>query len=157
MGLQRPGRKGKRKEPESRFFIGLRCVVSAVACLAGAALGGALGWFGGLALDMVLGYPMGKSGGFLSMGFLSIASLLLAPPLGAALGAFGGHSMMSGRGSFKAGLGALVLGAAPGLKLSLPEGGVMVHLFLLVPMGVAVGLELSHADHERRSSDSSGD
>ncbi|WNG62292.1 hypothetical protein F0U59_52050 [Archangium gephyra] len=157
MGTLGRGKNGKRKEPESTFFIWLRCVISAVACLAGAGLGGALGWFGGLALDMVLGYPMGKSGGFLSMGFLSIASLMLAPPLGAALGAFGGHALMSGRGSFRAGLGALLLGAAPGLVLSLPEGGVMIHLFLLVPMAVAAGLELSHADHERRSSDSSGD
>ncbi|KFA93047.1 hypothetical protein Q664_11520 [Archangium violaceum Cb vi76] len=90
------------------------------------------------------------------MGFPSMASLLLAPPLGAVLGAFGGHVMMSGRGSFWAGLGALLLGLAPGLELSLPEGGVMIHLFLLVPMGVAVGLELSHGAHERKSSASRG-
>lgn len=158
MGTPRPRGKGKREEPESVSFIWLRCVVSAVACLAGAGLGVALGWFGGFALDKALDYPMGKpSGGFLSIGILSMASLMLAPPLGAALGAFGGHAMMKGRGSFWAGLGALLLGAAPGLVLSLPEGGVMIHLGLLVPMAVAVGLELSHGAHERRSSDSSGD
>lgn len=158
MRTQRPGGKGKREEPGSAFFIWLRCVISAVACLAGAGLGVALGWFGGFALDKALAYPMGKSsGGFLSLGVLSMASLMLAPPLGAVLGAFGGHAMMSGRGSFWAGLGALLVGLAPTLVVSLPEGGVMIHLFLLVPMAVAVGLELSHGARERRSSDSSGD
>jgi hypothetical protein len=157
MGILIPGENEKHEEPESESFDWLRCVIAVVTGGVGMGLGMVLGWLGGVGLDEALGYPMGKSDGFLRIGFLSRASVVLATPLGAVLGALGGHAMMSGRGSFWVGLGALLVGLVPVLLVSLSVRGLVLPLLLLVPVAVAVGLEISHVARVGGSSDAPGE
>ncbi|WP_375769164.1 hypothetical protein NR798_47105 [Archangium gephyra] len=129
-----------KREP----FSVVRCLVAMVTGVVGLGLGGWLGLYGGTALDKVLGYPMGRDTGFLSFGHLTTLIVVLGTPLSALFGALGGHVLLGGRGSFWAGLGALLVGLVPLLVVSLSLRGLAFPLLLVLPVAVAVGLELGN-------------
>jgi hypothetical protein len=141
MGVLIPGEHEERG-PEP--FNVLRCIVAVVTGGVGMGLGVWLALYGGSALDEALGYPMGRSSGFLSMGHMTTMCIVLGPPLGTVLGALGGHALLGGRGSFWVALGAMFLGLVPVILASLAVRGLVVPPLLLVPLAVAVGLELSN-------------
>ncbi|MFY0527316.1 hypothetical protein ACN28I_30625 [Archangium gephyra] len=133
----------EEREPFSLFSL-LRCLVAVVTSGVGMGLGAWLGLAGGSVLDDALGDLLGGGTGFVPIGNLMAMLAVLATPLGAVLGALWGHSLLSGRGSFRAGLGAALVGLVPCLLVSLSVRGLVFPLLLLLPVAVAVGLELSN-------------
>ncbi|HEX5751177.1 MAG TPA: hypothetical protein VFZ09_33445 [Archangium sp.] len=146
MGSRGPG---EHEERPSAFLGVLRCLVAMVTSGLGLGLGAWLGLYAVGALDEMLGEPMGGSGDFLHFGHLTLLCTVLAAPLGAVFGAFGGHALLAGRGSLWAGLGALLVGLAPILLVSLMLRGLALPMLLLLPVVVAVGLELGHGARVR--------
>jgi hypothetical protein len=72
---------------------------------------------------------------------------LVASP-GAVLGAFGGHALLSGRGSFWKALGTGLLGLVPVLVGFLGVGALLAPAVMLVPLAAAMRLELSNMSSE---------
>ncbi|AKI98670.1 Hypothetical protein AA314_00297 [Archangium gephyra] len=123
-----------------------RCLFAAVTGGVGLGLGAWLGMEGGHALDKSLGYPMGRAAGFIGNLTWMCGALVASP--GAVLGAFGGHALLSGRGSFWATLGVSLLGLLPVLVGLLGAGALLAPAIMLVPLVAAVRLELSNMSRE---------
>ncbi|HEX5751178.1 MAG TPA: hypothetical protein VFZ09_33450 [Archangium sp.] len=129
-----------------RHFNLARCLVAAVLGGVGLGLGAWLGMEGGHALDKALGYPLGRAAGFI--GNVTWMCGAAVAPLGAVVGAFGGHALLSGRGSFWRALGTALLGLVPVLAGFLGVAALLFPTVLLVPLAAAVVLELSNMSSE---------
>lgn len=119
----------KPPTPRDTSFAGqfslVRLLLTGLAATLATGLGMVVGFFGGGLLDQVLGYPMGRSDGFLPMGFLSVTVLLVATPMGTVIGAIASHTWLGGRGSpFWVPIGAVILAIGGVALLSLPGRGL---------------------------------
>jgi hypothetical protein len=125
-----------------RSFSGARWFIGMLGGGLGLGLGVLGGLYGGATLDEAMGFPMGRSNSFLSMGHLTVLCTAVGPPLGALLGAFAGHKAFGGHGRFWAGLLGVLVGVALVVGVSLPGRGLVFPALLLLPVMAALGLEL---------------
>ena len=121
-----------------------RFLLTVLGGILGLVLGVVVGWVGGDVLDKALGYPMGRSGGFLPMGHLNTALLAVIPPVGVVFSAIAVHKWRGGRGPWWVAIGAVLLACGVVALLSLSVGGLVFEALVLMPLVAAVGLEIGH-------------
>lgn len=126
------------------LFSPVRLILTGIAGTLGSVLGMVIGLFGGQLIDQALGHPLGRSEGFLSMGFLGFVILVVATPAGTVLGAIAIHKWLGGQGTFGLALVAVILAIGVVGLVSLPERGLAAPALLLLPIAAAVSLEIGH-------------
>jgi hypothetical protein len=127
-------------------FSWSRWCVSLLTGSLGAVVGFFVGFYGGALLDEAMGHPLGKSGGFISFGFLTVLSVVGGTALGTALGALGGHSLLEGEGGLGTALVAALLGLGAVAFVLVGASALVLPALLLLPLFAATGLEFASSD-----------
>ena len=133
-----------RQDSQFTSFRPVRLIITGIVGILATVLGMVLGFFGGGLLDAALGYPMGRSDGFIQMGLMNVAFLVVATPIGAVIGTLASHRWLDGEGAFWVSIVAVILAIGAVCLLSLPQGGLAFPTLALLPIASAVGLEISH-------------
>jgi hypothetical protein len=93
--------------------------------------------------DLFPSAAFGSTEGFLRIGFVSIAGLVLGSLIGTATGALLGHQFRDGKGGFWSALGATLVGAVGVVIVSKLASAIALPALLLLPMAAATALELA--------------